>query len=250
VAAYVFYFANRPLAQLDTGHETFTLLTTDHLAVPILATNTASALSWQGGYEPFGGDYSGADDAGIFLRFPGQWQAESWAESSSDGATYYNVHRWYQARTGRYTRADPTGFEGSPVNWYIYAEASPIRFIDFLGLTSYKGFSGDQQRKIEDAVERAKQKIQTTCCAGSLSAPLLDLLEKTTFVFKPSLKVCGRVTPLGKLNMNVQISGLAFDRKKCCLLESTVVHEVNHLRWSDSGQEVSFKLEKDCFGCG
>src|SRR5690606_29279210 len=72
----VFHFAGRPVAQLDlaTGTETWKYLTADHLGTPIAATSQNGALLWQGGFEPFGADWSGAGAAGVFLRFPGQWR--------------------------------------------------------------------------------------------------------------------------------------------------------------------------------
>jgi len=58
---------------------------------------------------------------------------------------YYNVYRWYQPGTGRYTRRDP-GLEGAgPINTpniytlrgfeYPYAADQPLRWVDPLGLT-------------------------------------------------------------------------------------------------------------------
>ncbi len=99
----LFYFAGRPVAQLESvGGPSVKYLTTDHLGTPILAM-TGAAAGWVGGFEPFGADWSGAQAAGIFLRFPGQWSDPSWSASG----LYQNVYRWYQSDTGRYTRPDP-----------------------------------------------------------------------------------------------------------------------------------------------
>jgi YD repeat-containing protein len=56
---YLFYFAGRPVAQLKRpqaggGSDTLLYLTTDHLGTPIEATDTAGAIVWEGGLEPFG----------------------------------------------------------------------------------------------------------------------------------------------------------------------------------------------------
>ncbi len=102
---YYLYFAGRPITQLDrtpTGTETFRFLTTDHLRTPILATDLTGTILWQGGFEPFGGDWSGAGATEIDLRFPGQWADESWAGASLGSEVYYNVHRWLEFGTGRY----------------------------------------------------------------------------------------------------------------------------------------------------
>jgi len=71
----IFYFAGRPVAtlKLTSGGSTLTFLTTDHLGTPILATRDTGALVWKGGFEAFGADWNGADGAGVFLRFPGEW---------------------------------------------------------------------------------------------------------------------------------------------------------------------------------
>jgi RHS repeat-associated protein len=61
---------------------------------------------WDGGFEPFGGDYADASSAGVFLRFPGQWENAAWSTYVPDDA-YYNLHRWYEPQTGRYARVDP-----------------------------------------------------------------------------------------------------------------------------------------------
>ena len=152
------YLAGRPVAQVEidgTGAETWTYLTTDHLGTPLLATNDAGALVWEGGFEPFGRDYqqstpTGALEQGVFLRLPGQWEDTSWQEATSGAAVFYNLHRWYQPGTGRYTRPDPlgvdpiaTGLEGNP-NLYAYAASNPVFLIDPKGLEVYvcsrKGF--------------------------------------------------------------------------------------------------------------
>ena len=110
-SSYVFYVAGRPIAQLDvsSGTETWKWLTTDHLGTPIAATGAGGALLWQGGFEPFGADWSGAAGAGVFLRFPGQWEEGVWGNGGLGVGMYYNVHRWYKLPEGRYTRPDPIG---------------------------------------------------------------------------------------------------------------------------------------------
>jgi uncharacterized protein RhaS with RHS repeats len=42
--------------------------------------------------------------------------------------------RWYWAGWGRYTQADPIGFDSGDTNWYAYAGCNPITFADPLGL--------------------------------------------------------------------------------------------------------------------
>ena len=52
-----------------------------HLGAPIQATDGAMALAWDGGFEPLGADYSRAQAAGVFVRFPGQREDSTWEES-------------------------------------------------------------------------------------------------------------------------------------------------------------------------
>jgi RHS repeat-associated protein len=106
-------------------------LSVDHLGTPILQTNASGSSLWSGGFEPFGKDWSGAQAAGEFLRFPGQWEDGSWAEVGS--AIYYNVRRWFEVAQGKYTNPDPLGLAGSPYI-YSYAINSPLNMSDPLGL--------------------------------------------------------------------------------------------------------------------
>jgi RHS repeat-associated protein len=136
---YVFYFAGRPVATLNRVAQgrpgdllttsTWQYLTTDHLGTPILAADTAGAQLWQGGFEPFGGDYSAAPTP---LRFPGQWFDATW-NGNKDAGLYYNVHRWYGVGVGRYTTPDLLGIR-EDVHLYAYVGSSPSRFMDPLGL--------------------------------------------------------------------------------------------------------------------
>jgi len=128
---YVLYFANRPVATLEkltTTSTTTTLryLTTDHQGTPILMTDTSGAQVWQGGFEPFGADYSSSP---TILRFPGQWYDPLW---SSDLGVSYNVNRWYDSAAGSYTQPDPVFLAGySP---YTYGLSDPVNIQDPSGL--------------------------------------------------------------------------------------------------------------------
>lgn len=131
----VFYFAGRPVAIRDTVGATTTLrlITTDHLGTPALVTDaTSGATMWSGGFMPFGGDFFGAQAAGEFLRFAGQWSDESW----SVGGLSQNLNRWYENSTGRYSQADRLGLWSS-MNVYAYVSARPTVAIDPSGDALY-----------------------------------------------------------------------------------------------------------------
>jgi RHS repeat-associated protein len=136
---HIFRFAGRPVAQLETDGTTSTwvYLTTDHLGTPILATNSAGAALWSGGFEPFGADWKsgtsgGASENGIFLRLPGQWDDASWQDAALGADVYHNVHRWYQPTIGRYSRPDPLGLRGS-FHVYAYGKSNPLFYFDRRG---------------------------------------------------------------------------------------------------------------------
>ncbi|MCP5115711.1 MAG: hypothetical protein GY953_33200, partial [bacterium] len=138
----VFYFAGRPVAQVGSSGSLI-YLTSDHLGTPILATDEAGSVEWQGGFEPFGADYSGASADGVFLSFPGQWHNTSWVQTGLSASAAYNVHRWFEPSLGRYLTPDPfrqaaSGFEIGIVlqldNLYGYVLQRPSIFVDPLGL--------------------------------------------------------------------------------------------------------------------
>ncbi|NJL29481.1 MAG: hypothetical protein HC897_17145 [Thermoanaerobaculia bacterium] len=132
----VLYFAGRPVAILElpaSGPAESLLLSTDHLGTPMLASTLAGAVSWSGGFEPFGADWSGAEAAGVFLRFPGQWGDEAWGAPEPHSQLLYNVHRWLVVDLGRYDRPDPLSFS-QWLNSYSYVAANPLLYYDSLGL--------------------------------------------------------------------------------------------------------------------
>ena len=132
--SYVFHFAGRPVAQMDlTGTtEAWRFLTTDHLGTPTVETSTSGTVLWQGGFEPFGADWSGAGEAGVFLRLPGQWVDGAWGSAAP--SLSYNVYRWYEPQASRFTSTDPIGLLGG-ANLYSYAWANPTVWTDTVGLS-------------------------------------------------------------------------------------------------------------------
>ncbi len=137
---HVFYFAGRPVATLEEP-SIYTFLSTDHLGTPILATALDGRELWSGGFEPFGEDWQsgtslGARENDVFLRFPGQWDDETWQGYSLGAEVYYNVYRWYQGGLGRYNRPDPAGIAGG-INPLLYSASRPLSLIDPTGLAYF-----------------------------------------------------------------------------------------------------------------
>lgn len=167
----VVYLAGRPVAQIDRDWQQIPrhiFLVTDHLGTPALAFDSTGNAIWSGGFTAFGSDWqadtpAGALENGIYLRLPGQWDHLFWRRELSQGLgdnLYYNVHRWYEAATGRYASADPA-LLGHPAqagaggggyllglvggsgdasqntalsHLYLYAAANPLLWVDRYGL--------------------------------------------------------------------------------------------------------------------
>jgi RHS repeat-associated protein len=163
---YVFYFGSQPVASMELvgGSATFQYLSVDHLGTPILAMDGSGGTVWAGGFEPFGHDRQagtpdGAQEKGVFLRFPGQWFDETWEDASLGAEVVYNVHRWHETAAGRYSRPDPAGVSRADRSGlvtsnhrYSYAAVSPLYFQDRLGLKVHFGESW-----LEDRFNQLKQ---------------------------------------------------------------------------------------------
>jgi len=136
----VFYFAGRPvgLLEMTTSPATVGYLSVDHLGAPILETSSAGASLWGGGFEPFGRDWNGAQAAGQFLRFPGQWDDAAWAVAGI--GLYYNLNRWYESLTGIYTTPEPVRWMQYSTN-FLYAQSRPTVFSDQGGLAPCSAIS-------------------------------------------------------------------------------------------------------------
>jgi RHS repeat-associated protein len=164
----LFYLAGRPVAQLTSGSDLL-YLTTDHLGMLVLATDSSGAASWAGGVEPFGKTWTAGTDnpdpepstvgglhstaasvlgrlssEKIFLRYPGQWTSDAFRVTGAQQEIYYNLYRWYEPATGRYISPDPLGLfigssEEAPPHPFAYVDSRPAFFTDSLGLFKVSG---------------------------------------------------------------------------------------------------------------
>jgi RHS repeat-associated protein len=104
------------------------------------------------------------------LRYPGQVFDEETGLS-------YNLHRYYDAATGRHMQADPIGLEGG-WNRFGYANGNPKSFVDpigllFLDLTTFE--SAKRGVALNEAIQRGDgfRNIGGPIILGAMSAPIV-----------------------------------------------------------------------------
>jgi len=197
----VLYFAGRPvgLLEMTTAPATLSYLNVDHLGTPILETGSAGASVWSGGFEAFGKDWTGAQTAGEFLRFAGQWDDAAW-EGGMGSGLYYNVNRWYDSGSGRYTRVDPIA-AAMTLGLYIYTNARPVDLTDPSGL-------------------RPTRLTDSQCCALASSKGLFNMGGAATVVCCEGRRVPCLMHPLTFNYPSELVSRI----RKQCMME----HEVSH----------------------
>ena len=101
---------------------------------PILVTDVDNMAVWEGIYEPFGNAVVDSQSTvENNLRFQGQYFDE-------ETGFHYNMHRYYDPRTGRYITPDPIGLAGG-INLYAYAGNDPVNGVDPLGLLVFGTFN-------------------------------------------------------------------------------------------------------------
>lgn len=131
-----------------TGVRTqITYLHSNHLGAPELATNEHAEPVWAARYAPFGAVSFPASTKRSFamnVRFPGQYE-------DTETGLYYNDHRYYDPRAGRYLTPDPLGLRAG-INSYAYAASNPLKFIDPSGLIlfAFDGTNNGEQRQGAD----------------------------------------------------------------------------------------------------
>ncbi len=224
----------------------------DHLMTPLFMTDEEGNIVWQAEYYPFGRLYSQSGDAENNLRFPGQY-------AEKNLGIYYNWHRYYSAKLGRYYAKDKIVWKfGTYLDeFFNYALNNPINKYDFEGksvrtrlCTSY------QNAKIQIAAQKADAASQTCLpCKDkeNFRKKIRSLGTKNEVVFycvgyqkspKNNIDLCGYTTKDG----NIAITDFAINEVPGCgCLEAIILHEVLHLIGYEEGESRS--AERRCFKC-
>jgi RHS repeat-associated protein len=123
----------------------------DQLNTPRRLTNASEQAVWQWAYSAFGDE----DPTTAAKRFTSATTPSNGSTSAPDlifnlgywgmyrdkeSGLAQNRHRYYDARTGRYTQPDPIGWAGGS-NPFTYVEGNPVSFVDPDGLQTQKGFT-------------------------------------------------------------------------------------------------------------
>ncbi|TDR39706.1 RHS repeat-associated protein [Tahibacter aquaticus] len=108
----------------------------DHLGTPQRLVDVSGAVCWQATADVWRAVGSETGDTDQPIRFQGQWH-------DAESGLYYNRHRYYDPRLGRYISQDPSGLAGG-LNPYAYVDSSPHRYLDPLGLVLLTPAEGQQ----------------------------------------------------------------------------------------------------------
>lgn len=101
----------------------------DHLGRPQAAYNQSNGLVWRARNFAFDRKvvYQHSSFSNMNIGFPGQYY-------DVENGLWYNWHRYYDPKTGRYISVDPIGILGG-TNSYVYVDGNPVRWSDPEGLT-------------------------------------------------------------------------------------------------------------------
>ncbi len=99
---------------------------TDHLGSTVMITDEAAKVVWDSEYTPFGELNDAYKKDEQMVQFTGK-------DMDFDTGLYYYNARWYDPNLGRFTTEDPIR---DGLNWYIYANNNPLKFVDPTGLMS------------------------------------------------------------------------------------------------------------------
>jgi RHS repeat-associated protein len=164
----------------------------------------------------------------------------------------YNVFRWYETQTGRYTRPDPMGLaviEGATHLWpYAYADSNPISASDPLGLYTVLTKDPAFRQQVDAGFGKIQEGLGSpTCCSRYFSGRGVDLATWTQPGGPPYIlraegklrremkrrKVCGAAQK-GAPFQYFWLNPDCFKTPDPCKIASLLMHEMGHLARQDT----------------
>ena len=207
---------------------------------------------WLGPFEPFGTDYlAGTAEEparmGCSCGCRGSGRMGGGRHASLGADLYYNVHRWYENPTARYTRPDPEWteafyeFSGQPAQVYGYSESRPTAQVDPLGLAAFKPgrsckrLPPDKSDRLRSALADAAGHLSDIKPCGNLSQGSRTIIVRCGKCGRE----CGHFRPRIVIfkaaicvNSTLAFGGTTPDGKSCGVgetcLASTLLHEMVH----------------------
>ena len=110
---------------------------------------------------------------------------------------------------------------------------------------SLRGFPPAEKAAMHVAVPAAAARVRSCSKLSTLDRFFIsNSIQNMRYDYEPELGLCGWTFPSA---WSVEIGDIAFNKSKCCDLDSTIAHEVSHTHWFTEGGAQ--KLECKCFGC-
>ena len=182
------YLDSRPVALLS-GHAIYAIHT-DHRLAPIAVTDSNRRVVWMAQVQD-----NGAADVlpGCELELPLRASNQYF---DAETGLHYNLHRYLDARQGRYLSPDPMGLAAG-TDVYQFALGRPHAFVDLLGLQATKTdwSTASYTDKLVEIIKRAVPLVP-----GEIGAALQQLIQPGNLVVMGAIFTAfaaAQSTPIG-----------------------------------------------------
>lgn len=115
--------------ELDASQVSVACYHTDALGTPLMLTDLAGSVLWKAQADDWAAVCHETGDTDQLIRFQGQYL-------DLETGLYYNRHRYYDPKIGRYLGQDPIGLSGG-LNLYTYAGNNSLINVDPRGLVGF-----------------------------------------------------------------------------------------------------------------
>jgi RHS repeat-associated protein len=169
------WLGSTPIAVVQNG--IILTIHADHLNTPRQLTDATKKVVWNWPYSAFGNNLPSTVGAVKFnLRYPGQYY-------DAESKLHYNINRYYEPITGRYTQSDLIGLNGG-INTYNYVGGNAVGYSDEWGLDTTVtvwhpvGFGGSSFGHVSVSINDITYSFGT---AGMSILSTTDYLKKNNF---------------------------------------------------------------------